>query len=639
MSDDYIGVIKSGKYMDLKEFAKGLDEEALFYLPENDNSRPRAFANSLIERLKDQLGIEDYTNAYDMVKSMDGRVLGEIYGYAISGNGEVLTLIYSLYNNRICDGVESITNSEFQIAPNRLQGYYLQCLNGNVDERITQESALFELSELLHDKPVKRGPGRPSSQPTNNLVTVRLLIFSNSSFSDANIKKQRIKGRSIQVEVYDIAKLYQLCNTESDHQNIDVVFGEEFGEYGYKLPYIEMEAQQVGYKCFLTMFPGKLLHSLYQEYNTNLLLNNVRYFLGFKGSEKNNANIGIQKTLREEKHMFLAYNNGIVALANHVETVSEGKSTKVDTEDIRNDCVSTGIISAIRDFQIVNGGQTTAALFNAKRQNTGEPISLLGVYVPVKIIVINEDDIKKKEVAANITKYSNSQSKVKYADFSTSNPYNMAMEDLSRRVSKNGVYWYYERLRGQYDQELARKNSKEEQQLFKSMFDKKERFFRKELLAKVWKCYQDTPYDVVKGEGTNYDLFLRYVVEKNIQPDEKYYKKTIGLLILWNFIYNMPEVKSQGNCRAPLTAYTMAYMLNSRGKEFDLMQLWERQSVDDNLIEFILKLSRSMLSMLNKIAEESQKSVLSCSKSTGTYDEIKRRGVHCDYSLIDYYFQ
>ena len=153
--------------------------------------------------------------------------------------------------------------------------------------------------------------------------------------------------------------------------------------------------------------------------------------------------------------------------------------------------------------------------------------------------MINEDDIKKKEVAANITKYSNSQSKVKYADFSTSNPYNMAMEDLSRRVSKNGVYWYYERLRGQYDQELARKNSKEEQQLFKSMFDKKERFFRKELLAKVWKCYQDTPYDVVKGEGTNYDLFLRYVVEKNIQPDEKYYKKTIGLLILWNFIYNL----------------------------------------------------------------------------------------------------
>lgn len=102
----------------------------------------------------------------------------------------------------------------------------------------------------------------------------------------------------------------------------------------------------------------------------------------------------------------------------------------------------------------------------------------------------------------------------------------MAMQDLSRRIhTQNGTYWYYERLRGQYDQELSRKNSREEQQLFKSMYDKKERFFRKELLAKVWKCYQDTPYDVVKGEGTNYDIFLKYVVEKNIQPDEEYYKK------------------------------------------------------------------------------------------------------------------
>lgn len=626
--------------MNIKEFAKGLNEEALFYLNENDNSWSRAFANSLVERLKEQLGIGNYTNVYDLVKSMDGRILGEIYGYAISENGEVLTLIYSLYNDHVCDGIVNITNSEFQVAPNRLQGYYLQCLNGNIAERIMQDSALFELSELLHEKPEKRKPGRPSLQSTNGLVTVRLLVFSNSFIKDVKIKKQRIKGRAIQTEVYDIARLYQLCNTESDHQNIDIVLGTEYGEYNYKLPYIEMEAQQVGYKCFLTMFPGKLLQSLYQEYNTNLLLNNVRYFLGFKGSEKHNANIGIQKTLREEKHMFLAYNNGIVALADNVETVGVSESTKVDSEDQRNDSVSTGIISAIRDFQIVNGGQTTAALFNAKRLNTSEPISLLGVYVPVKIIVINEDDVKKKEVAAKITKYSNSQSKVKYADFSVSNPYNMAMQDLSRSIStKNGLYWYYERLRGQYDQELAQKNSKEEQQFFKSRFDKKERFFRKELLAKVWKCYQDAPYDVVKGEGTNYDLFLRYVVEKNIIPDEDYYKKTIGLLILWNFIYNMPEVKNQGNCRAPLTAYTMAYMLNNRGRSFNLFLLWEKQSLDENLIGFVLRLSGAMLSMLNTIAIESQKSVLSCSKSSGTYDEIKRRGVHCDYSLIDYYFQ
>lgn len=80
-------------------------------------------------------------------------------------------------------------------------------------------------------------------------------------------------------------------------------------------------------------------------------------------------------------------------------------------------------------------------------------------------------------------------------------------------------------------------------------------------------------------------------------------------------------------------------MLNNRGKEFDLLKLWNDQSVDDNLIKFILELSAAMFSMLSIIAEESQKTILSCSKSFGTYDEIKRRGVHCDYSLIDYYFK
>lgn len=172
--------------MDIKEFAKGLDEEALFYLSENNNSRSRAFTNSIVERLKEQLGIENYTNAYDIVRSNNGSVLGEIYGYAISGNGEVLTLIYSLYNDHICDGIVNVIDVDFQSAANRLQGYYQQCLNGNVAERITQDSALFELSELLYTRNLIRRPGRPSSRSTNNLVTVRLLIISNSFIKGTN---------------------------------------------------------------------------------------------------------------------------------------------------------------------------------------------------------------------------------------------------------------------------------------------------------------------------------------------------------------------------------------------------------------------------------------------------------------------
>ena len=61
--------------------------------------------------------------------------------------------------------------------------------------------------------------------------------------------------------------------------------------------------------------------------------------------------------------MFLAYNNGISVTAESVESVRDenGKPS----------------IKRIRDMQIVNGGQTTASIFNAKndRKITADPVS------------------------------------------------------------------------------------------------------------------------------------------------------------------------------------------------------------------------------------------------------------------------
>ncbi len=623
---------------DLKKFVSDIDEESLFYLNEDNNSRPLAFAHCLVERLKDSLSIDNYTISYGIIKNIAGKVLGEIFGYALSSNGEVLTLIYSLYNDSAQNEIKTLHDAEYQSAISKMQGYYHNCCSGNVASIIKQDDPLYALSELLHVKAPEKKRGRPSTiaSPTNSIVTVRFLVFSNSFIKNDEIKNKRIKGRNLVPEVYDVSKLYQLYGSDVDHRVIDIEFG---SEYNYKLPYIEMEAPQTGYKCFMTIFPGKLLRSLYELYNTDLLLNNVRYFLGFKGSEKNNANISIQNTLRTNKHMILAYNNGIVALAGSLETESNEDKSDMDPEEDAHEVVTSGIIKAIRDFQIVNGGQTTASLYYSKETNVPGQISLKGVFVPVKIIVLSDSD-DKKEVAADITKYSNTQSKVKYADFSVSNPFNMRMQELSRTVRTiDGKKWYYERLRGQYDQELKKQKKAEDQQLFKSMYDKKDRLFKKELLAKVWKCKLNNPYDVVKGEGTNYDLFLRnYVIANNIIPDEDYYKKTISLIILWNYIYTIPEVKAMGNCRAPVTAYSLSILLNGSGREFNLLKIWENQSVNGSLSECIIKLSRTIMDMLTSIAEEIQKSVLSCSKTEGTYRELKNRGVFCDYkSILDYY--
>ena len=60
-------------------------------------------------------------------------------------------------------------------------------------------------------------------------------------------------------------------------------------------------------------------------------------------------NKGIRTTIIKEPEMFLAFNNGIAATADEIELEnSEDGNGK--------------IISVVKDFQIVNGGQTTASI-------------------------------------------------------------------------------------------------------------------------------------------------------------------------------------------------------------------------------------------------------------------------------------
>ena len=383
------------------------------------------------------------------------------------------------------------------------------------------------------------------------------------------------------------------------------------------------------------MFPGKLLYRLYEKHNTDLLLNNVRYFLGFKGSKKTNANIGIQKTLREENQMFLAYNNGITAVASAFEATEVGEDTNVsDAEELNsvNDYISTGIFRSIRDFRIVNGGQTTASIFYTKFRDPS--ISLRGVYVQVKIIILNED---VNAIAGNITKYSNTQSKVKFADFTISNAFNMEMERLSRQIivpnaNNDARYWFFERVRGQYDIEKKKNTTKESLQYFNMMYPKDLKF-KKEELAKVWKSWKQEPYDAVKGEGMNYDLFITELVNHNFIPDEVYYKKSVALLLIYRFLASRPENKEYKNKKAPVIAYTMAYLNYITANRLDLLSIWKNQALSINLQVFLNKLAEQIKNALVR-ASGSGDGVLSFSKRKDAFTLMLHEHIACDRKLI-----
>lgn len=71
--------------------------------------------------------------------------------------------------------------------------------------------------------------------------------------------------------------------------------------------------------------------------------------------------------------MFFAYNNGITATAQDVETVlTEGGLE----------------IRRLTDLQIVNGGQTTASLFHTQRKHKAD---LANIFVQMKLSVIDSE--------------------------------------------------------------------------------------------------------------------------------------------------------------------------------------------------------------------------------------------------------
>ena len=144
-----------------------------------------------------------------------------------------------------------------------------------------------------------------------------------------------------------------------------------------------------------------------------MLNSNVRTYLQLRGS----VNKGIMDTLRTTPAKFLAYNNGISATA-----------SKVELDD-------NGDIIGIYDFQIVNGGQTSASIYKAK---ASFDISLDDVYVMVKITVVNKPDMYNMMVK-NISRYANTQNKIKVSDLSSNDSYNVELANLSRNISATAV--------------------------------------------------------------------------------------------------------------------------------------------------------------------------------------------------------
>lgn len=584
-----------------------------------------AFTATVLDKIVDLLDCTDPIIEHCRITKSNGDIIGEIHAYAESTNGEVLYLFYTDYNHSI--EVKSKNNSESQTSVNRPQGFYkaaIQCAFADKDSASSEYRALKHIYDNVQ-----------------KYTSVNIVVLSNYIIKNLTINKCMIATKPVFNDTWDLKKIYANTHSLSDHLAIDIDF--ESDEYKrFRIPFIQMESSQFGYKCIQAMVPAKLLYQLYERYNTNLLFNNVRYFLGLKGTKDKKPNVAMLDTLRRQNEMFLAYNNGITALAKAVE--GDIISEKTDVTDPENNTssqyISMGILKKIFDFRIINGGQTTAVLFNSKNlsNNTTDPtkkVNLLGVYVQLKLII--SDEIEK--ISGDIALSSNFQNKVQYSDFTVSNEFNTKMELLSRNIlipngNNEPIHWFYERLKGQYDQESKRKTIKQDREYFEFCFPKKKKF-TKEDVARVWSCWLQDPFDAVKGATTMYAAFIKSIVERSFIPDEDYYKKTIALLIIYKFLQSRPENRNYANGKASVIAYAMSIMSSQTFGRFDLMKVWQEQTLSDNTKIYLNAVCDKIYSLfINKVAELGT-TILSFGKTKGAYDFIMNQPLGVNHHLLD----
>lgn len=421
----------------------------------------------------------------------------------------------------------------------------------------------------------------------NDIQKYKLVLLTNGKISTQlkELKSLEIDGRPAECIIWGCERLFELYTSTSVKEPIKIDFL-QYMDGG--IPCIPANnAKKCTYKGYLGVIPGSVLASIYEQYGSRLLEGNVRSFL----STKRAVNKKIRSTILNDPSMFFAYNNGIAVTAQKLKFSPNGYLLEAE------------------DFQIINGGQTTASLFSSKIKDKAD---LRNIYVQMKLTEIGEmEPDKADELVSSISRASNSQNKVSEADFFANHPFHKVIEQISRRVmappvsgSIHQTYWFYERARGQYIQsQMAMTKAQQKKFQVKSP---KSQVITKTDLAKYRFSWEERPYLVSKGAQTNFMKFAESVdsawERDNSVFNELYFKETVALDIIFKTVEHIVSdqewYKVSHSYRANIVTYSISllhYMLDKylRHKaELNLLNIWETQKMPDTLYQLFVPITK-----------------------------------------------
>lgn len=548
---------------------------SLVYADEDGASKENKFTEYVMELLAEAGETESIRLCPYIKETKQENIQFKINGYAIEEGYETLDIFVTHFQDT--NQLYRVSKADFDKLVKWPTGFLNAAFKGHLED-IEPSSEAYGLAKLIR-----------SNQ--NEIVRVNVFLLSNGNIPHDPPKNFNLKGLeelTFNFHVWDAERLHRLSQSKYNREPIEIDFRETLGAV---IPCLKMPTINEIYDCYLAVVPGQILSNLYRNYGTRLLESNVRAFLQQTGS----VNKGIRDTIKDEPYMFLPYNNGLATTAQEVKTeVLDGQV----------------FITGVKDFQIVNGGQTTASLFHTEKKYKAD---LTQVFVQMKLTVIKDEE-KKNETVPYISRYANSQTKVTDLDLTSNNPFLQELEKLSRTTyafdpedSNKQTIWYLERVKGQYREALNKEPTKGKQEAFKLKYPRNQMIIKSEI-AKYMNIWNLQPYHVAKGAQKNYNQFLKEVERdfKKKKPSRIYWQDIVANAILFHTTDKLFGRKNQDpigdtNIKSQTVAYTLSYLHHLTGNRLNLAIIWDNQTIPEDLQIELKKGLKYVYNFLNSL--------------------------------------
>jgi len=546
---------------------------------ELDMLREHKFVEDIGEMLVEAGEIDDFVRS-----SYRGRGM-KVDGYCFDEEFSNLNLIVAHWKDEPDISKANVTNTVIDKEFKRCIKFFQSSKSG-LHNKIEVANEAHELARLIHEL-------------KDDIIGVRIILITDGFTEKRAAKVEVIDGIEFRLIIWDIERIIQFV--ETGEKEVVVI---DFLENGNgPIPFVEQTNGNDIYDTYLSFISGQTLANIYSQWGTRILDMNVRVFLSARGK----INRGIRDTIENEPEMFCAYNNGITSFARKLEITKSSHGR-------------LGIAKA-EDFQIVNGGQTIASLYHANKKRKAD---LSKISVQMKLVVIKDPE-KIGTLVPKISEYSNTQNRVSLADLAANDPPHPELHEISKRLpapdptgGSKMTYWFYEKARGSYE-ETKRLEARTPAKIreFEAKYPKSQRF-DKSIFGKAWNTYLRKPYIVSLGSQKNFANFNIWLREQEEDLTE-FFRKTVALVMLWKNAERVIRRQSFEGYRHNITTYTLAWLFELTDSKIDLDRLWNRQSVDECLLEAI----EGMSYVVNDHIRNTEKNITEWCKKEECWDNLK----------------